>query len=122
MAIKAKIERKKQQIDAQGKILGRLSTEIALILRGKNKATFLPHIDAGDFVNVTNASKMKFSGKKLDQKVYKRHSGYIGGLKEVKMKDVFEKDAASVLKRSVSRMLPKNKLRKEMLKRLKITN
>lgn len=117
-----KIERKIHKIDATDKVLGRLSTEIALILRGKNKPTFQPHIDAGDIVEVSNASKIKFTGKKFDDKSFKHHTGYIGGLKETKLSDMWEKDPAQVLKRSVYYMLPKNRLRKSMLKRLKITN
>lgn len=116
-----KIERKTYQIDATGKILGRLATEVATLLRGKNVATFRPNVDAGANVEVTNASKIKFSGKKLEQKEYIWHTNYPGGLKRKKVKDVFAKDPAAVLKAAVLGMLPKNKLRPYMIKRLKVT-
>jgi len=114
-----KIERKIHKIDATDRPLGRLATEVAMVLRGKNKATFEPHIDAGDFVEVENCKKIKFTGKKLDQKEYIWHSNYPGGLKRRKARDVFEKDPGEVLKRAVIGMLPKNKLRDQMIKRLK---
>ena len=115
-----KIERKNHKIDAAGKSLGRLASEIAQFLRGKNKVNFMPNVDGGDFVNVENVAKVKITGKKLDQKVYHRHSGYPGGLKETKMRALFEKSPAEVLKKAVWNMLPKNKLRSEMIKRLNI--
>lgn len=113
-----KIERKTHKIDATGKAPGRLASEIAIMLRGKNKASYQPNVDAGDFVHVSNAKHMKFTGKKLEQKKYYHHSGYPGGLKEKKMKEVFENNPGEVLKKAVYNMLPKNKLRKEMIKRL----
>lgn len=116
------INRQTHKIDATGKILGRLSTEIAHILRGKNKVSFLPHIDGGDFVVISNASKIKTTGKKMEQKVYYHYSGYQGGLKEKKMGDVFEKNPSEVIKRTVWNMLPKNKLRSNMIKRLIVKN
>lgn len=116
------IDRQTHKIDATDKVLGRLASNIAIILRGKNKATFLPHVDGGDNVMVSNASKLKITGNKLDQKIYYHYSGYQGGLKEKKMGDVFEKNPGEVLKRAVWNMLPKNKLRTNMIKRLKITN
>jgi large subunit ribosomal protein L13 len=112
--------RKTHQIDATGKAVGRLATEIVTLLRGKNKPTFEPHVDAGDIVEVSNADKMTFSGKKLDQKEYIWHSNHPGGLKRRKVKEVFEKDPGEVVKRTVMGMLPKNKLRDPMIKRLKI--
>jgi large subunit ribosomal protein L13 len=115
-----KIERKTHQIDATGRPVGRLATEIATILRGKNKPTFQPHIDGGDFVEIINADKMKFTGKKLDQKEYIWHSNYPGGLKRRKVSEVFEKDPGDVIRRAVMGMLPKNKLRDLMIKRLKV--
>lgn len=115
-----KIERKIQTIDATGKSLGRLATEIAVILRGKNKATFDPARDEGNFVEVANCDKIKFTGKKLDQKEYKWHTTHPGGLKTKRVKDVFNKNPGEVLKRAVWGMLPKNKLRHQMIKRLKI--
>ena len=114
------IKRKTYTIDAQGKPLGRLAVEIAKILRGKHKADFDPSRDMGDVVVVKNIEKIKFTGKKLKQKVYFRHSGYIGGLKEIPLERLFEKNPKEVLRRAVWGMLPKNKLRKKMIKRLKI--
>ena len=116
-----KIERKTHQIDATGKVLGRLATQVAILLRGKNVPTFRPNIDAGANVEVINASKIKFSGKKLQQKEYIWHTNYPGGLKRRKVKDVFVLDPAAVLKTAVMGMLPKNKLRSRMIKRLKVT-
>jgi len=115
-----KIERKTHQIDATGKPLGRLATEIAMILRGKNKASFTPHIDGGDFVEVSNCDKIKFTGKKLDQKEYIWHTNYPGGLKRKKVRDVFAARPGKVLIVAVMGMLPKNKTRDQMIKRLKI--
>lgn len=106
-------------LDAKGKILGRLSCEIAILLRGKNKVSFAPNKDDGDFVVVVNADKMKVTGRKEEQKVYQNYSGYPGGLKTRKYKDVFAKNPVWVLKRAVRGMLPDNKLRKPMLSRLK---
>jgi len=116
------IKRNIHEMDATGKILGRLATEVAILLRGKNKANFQPHIDQGEHVIVNNASKIKVTGKKLDQKIYYHFSGYPGGLKKKKMGEVFSKNPADVLKRAVWNMLPKNKLRNNMIKRLKIMN
>lgn len=117
-----KIKRKTHKLDATDKVVGRLATEIALILRGKNKPEFEPHIDGGDIARVVNASKLKFTGKKLDQKKYYSYSGYPGGLKTNKMKDVFAKNPGEVLKKAVYKMLPKNKLQDKMIKRLVIEN
>ncbi len=113
-----KIERKIHKIDATGKAVGRLATQIALILRGKHKSDYTPHLDMGDIVEVSNVNKLKFSGKKLEQKKYYHHSGYPGGLKETVLADLFKKDPAEVLRRAVRKMLPANRLRKKMLKRL----
>lgn len=110
-----KIERKNHKIDAEGKVLGRLATEIVILLRGKNKPTFEPHIDNGDFVAIKNSDKIKITGKKMEQKTYYRHSGYPGGLKTKKLKDITKAEA---LKRAVWNMLPKNRLRNAMIKRL----
>ena len=112
---------KKQQtieIDATDRAPGRIATEVATILRGKNKPDFKPNVLSGDKVKVVNASKMKFTGKKMEQKEYIRHSGYPGGLKRMPMKKVFEKDPAEVLRKAVWNMLPKNKLRNEWMKKL----
>jgi large subunit ribosomal protein L13 len=113
-----KITRQKHTIDATDKVLGIISTEIATLLRGKNKVEFEPHLDCGDVVEVRNIDKLRFSGKKLDQKKYFSYSGYPGGLKEKKMGEVYEKNPAEVLQRAVREMLPPVKFRKEMLKRL----
>ena len=113
-----KIERKLHKLDATDKAIGRIGTEIALILRGKNKPEFERHIDCGDIVEVSNIDKLKFTGKKLEQKKYYHYSGYPGGLKEKKMSDILEKNPAEILERAVREMLPPVKFRKNMLKRL----
>lgn len=112
------MERNTHTIDAAGKILGRLATEIAVLLRGKNKPGFLHYKDTGDFVTVENIEKIIISGRKMEQKKYYHHSGYPGGLKEVFMKKVFEKNPSEVLRKAVLGMLPKNKLRPQQIKRL----
>ncbi len=117
-----KIERKVHKIDASGKILGRLATEISIKLRGKHKPDFAYSIDIGDFVQVSNAGKMKVSDKKLEQKKYHSYSGYPGGLKTAQMKKVFAANAGDTLRRAVFQMLPDNRLRKNMIKRLTISN
>lgn len=114
--------RKVHTIDATNKILGRLATKIALLLTGKGKTDYIPNIDMGEEVVVNNASKMKFSGNKLEQKIYYHHSGYPGGLKERKMKEIFTKDPSELLKKAVYNMLPKNKLRSGRMNRFKINN
>lgn len=116
----ANIIRKTHKIDATGKAPGRLACEIALLLKGKNKPSFLPNVDAGDFVIVSNAKFMKFTGKKFEQKEYYHYSGYPGGLKTKKAKDIFAQNPGEILKRAVFNMLPKNKNRKAMIKRLMI--
>jgi len=112
------IERKIHKIDATDKAIGRIASDIAIILRGKNKPEYLPHIDGGDIVEVTNIKKAKFSGKKLDQKKYFHYSGYPGGLKTRLMKNVMVKNPGDVLKRAVRDMLPPVRFRVAMLKRL----
>ncbi|MFA6254566.1 MAG: 50S ribosomal protein L13 [Patescibacteria group bacterium] len=119
---KLTVVRETYKIDATAKILGRLASEISILLRGKNKPTFQHHIEGGNNIIVINAAKIKTSGKKLNQKVYYHYSGYPGGLKIKKMNEVFSKNPSEVLKRAVWNMLPKNKLRAKMIKRLKITN
>ena len=114
------IERKWHLIDAEGKILGRLATEIADILRGKKKVIYTNHIDCGDFVVVTNASKVALTGKKLDQKMYFTFSGYPGGAKLTPYGKMMEKAPEKVLEAAVKGMLPKNKLADKQLKRLKV--
>ncbi len=112
------MERKTHKIDASKKIAGRLASEIAILLQGKNKASYEPHIDCGDIVEVTNVKDIKFSGKKLDTKVYYRTTGYPSGIRTKELKDLIVKDPADVLRRTIYNMLPKNKLRNNMLKRL----
>ena len=116
----SEVQRKWHLIDAEGKTLGRLSTEIAKLLRGKHKVTFTPHVDGGDYVVVINADKIEVTGKKRDNKVYRHHTGYIGGLKEINFKKLQEKKPEEIIRLSVSGMLPKNKLRAPMMKRLRI--
>lgn len=114
------MERTTYTIDATDRILGRLATEIATLLRGKHKEDFVPNKDAGDFVVVKNFSKIKITGKKMEQKKYYRHSGYPGGLKEIVLSQLFKKDPVQVLRGAVWGMMPKNRLRKEQIKRLKV--
>lgn len=114
------MERKTHIIDATNKVLGRLATEIAVLLRGKNKPDFVPNKDIGGFVVVKNFNKIKLTGKKLDKKIYYHHTGYLGGLKGISLKKLFEKNPTQVLKKAVFGMLPKNKLRAKQIKRLKI--
>jgi len=113
-----KIERKHIKIDAADKSVGRLATRIALVLRGKDKPEYTPNIDSGDIVEVSNIAKLKFTGKKLEQKKYFRYSGYPGGLKTVKMRDLMQNKPADILVRAVREMLPPNRLRNGMMKRL----
>lgn len=116
------ITREHQTIDATDKAPGRLASEIAALLIGKTKVNYMPNMDMGDFVRVTNASKMKITGNKMNQKLYRHHSGYPGGLKEKLMKTLWAENPSKVLEAAVSRMLPKNKLRTDRLKRLTIEN
>lgn len=116
----AEVTRKWYIVDAEGKTLGRLSTEIANILRGKHKVTYTPHVDGGDFVVVVNAEKVAVTGKKLDQKIYRHHTGYIGNMKETPLRRMLQEKPEEVLKASVNGMLPKSKLRAPMMKRLKV--
>ena len=112
------IERKWYVVDAEGQTLGRLASEIAKVLRGKNKPTYTPHIDTGDYVIVVNAEKIKVTGKKLDQKVYYHHSDYVGGMKETSLKDMLAKKPEQVIELAVKGMLPKGPLGREMYKKL----
>jgi len=114
------MKNKTHSIDATGKVLGRLASEIAVLLRGKHKPSFVPYKDMGDFVVVKNVAKLRFTGKKMEKKKYYRHSGYLGGLKEIPLKKIFEKTPTKVLKMAVFGMLPKNKLRAGQIKRLKV--
>ncbi len=107
-------------IDADGKVLGRLAVQIARVLSGKNKESFTPHIDNGDCVVVINASKIRFTGNKLSEKVYTRYSGYPSGLKKFTLGELFKKKPQEVIRRAVKGMLPKNKLGSRMITRLKV--
>ena len=106
-------------IDAAGKSSGRLATQIVILLRGKHKPDFVPYKDTGDFVVVKNVEKMKFTGKKLKKKKYYRHTGYLGGLKTTPLKKLLHENPGEILRRAVWGMLPKNKLRAKMIKKLK---
>ncbi|OQX00708.1 50S ribosomal protein L13 [Candidatus Parcubacteria bacterium A4] len=106
-------------IDAADKILGRLATHIAVLLRGKNKRGFMPNFDMGDFVDIKNVDKIKFSGDKINQKGYFRHSGYLGSEKHIPLKELFSDDPKEVLRLAVIGMLPKNKLKAKQIKRLR---
>ena len=118
MASPATIERKWYVVDATGYTLGRLASEVAKVLRGKNKAIFTPHIDTGDYVIVVNANKIKVTGKKLDQKIYYHHSEYVGGLKETTLREMMAKKPGKVVELAVKGMLPKGPLGRQMYKKL----
>ncbi len=118
MASPATIDRKWYVVDATGYTLGRLASEVAKVLRGKNKAIFTPHVDTGDYVIVVNADKVKVTGKKLDQKVYYRHSGYVGGIKETTLKEMLNKHPERVIEYAVKGMLPKGPLGRQMYTKL----
>jgi large subunit ribosomal protein L13 len=118
IAKKAEIERKWYVVDAEGKTLGRVASQVAAVLRGKNKAIYTPFIDTGDYVIIVNAEKINVTGKKLQDKLYRRHSEYTGGFKEITLKEMLDKKPEEVLKHAVKGMLPKNALGKDMLKKL----
>ena len=118
MASPATIERKWYVVDATGYTLGRLASEVAKVLRGKNKPIYTPHIDTGDYVIIVNADKVKVTGKKLDQKIYYRHSDYVGGMKEMTLKEKLDKKPESVIELAVKGMLPKGPLGRTMYKKL----
>ena len=120
MASPATIERKWYVIDAEGQTLGRLSSEIAKILRGKNKPTYTPFIDTGDNVIVVNAEKVKVTGKKLEQKIYYKHSDYPGGMRETTLKEMLEKKPTDVITLAVKGMLPKGPLGRTMIEKLHV--
>ena len=120
MASPATIDRKWYVVDAEGKTLGRLASEVAKVLRGKNKAIFTPHIDTGDYVIVVNAEKIKVTGKKLDQKIYYNHSDYVGGMRETTLREMMAKKPADVIKLAVKGMLPKGPLGRQMLDKLTV--
>ena len=118
MASPATIERKWYVVDATDMTLGRLASEVAKVLRGKNKPTFTPHIDTGDYVIVVNAEKVKVTGKKLDQKIYYHHSDYVGGMKETTLREMLAKKPEKVVELAVKGMLPKGPLGREMYMKL----
>ena len=120
MANPDKIERKWYVVDAEGQTLGRLSSEIAKVLRGKNKPVFTPHIDTGDYVIVVNAEKIKVTGKKMEQKIYYNHSDYVGGMKETTLKEMMDKKPERVIELAVKGMLPKGPLGRTMIKKLHV--
>jgi len=114
------IEKKWFIVNAENKVLGRLASQIALRLRGKHKPIFTPHADTGDFVVVVNAEKVAMTGSKWDNKFYYRHSGYVGGLKQISAKKLLEEKPTEIIRMAVKRMLPKNSLGRRQLKKLKI--
>lgn len=118
MASPATIDRKWYVVDAEGQTLGRLASEVAKVLRGKNKPIFTPHIDTGDYVIIVNADKVAVTGKKLEQKIYYHHSDYVGGMKETTLKDMLAKKPEKVVELAVKGMLPKGPLGREMYKKL----
>ena len=120
MANPAKIEKKWYVVDATGYTLGRLASEVAKILRGKNKPEFTPHVDTGDFVIITNAANVKVTGKKLDQKVYYHHSDYVGGMKETTLREMLAKKPEKVVELAVKGMLPKGPLGRQMMTKLHV--
>ena len=120
MASQSTIERQWYVVDATGHTLGRLASEIAKVLRGKNKPTYTPHIDTGDYVIVVNADKIQVTGKKMDQKVYYNHSDYVGGMKETTLREKMNKKPEDVIYLAVKGMLPKGPLGREMIKKLHV--
>ena len=120
MASPSTVERKWYVVDAEGKTLGRLASEVANVLRGKNKPTYTPHIDTGDYVIVVNAEKIQVTGKKLDQKIYYHHSEYVGGMKEATLREMMQKKPEFVITHAVKGMLPKGPLGRQMLKKLHV--
>ena len=120
MANPAKVERKWYVVDATGYTLGRLASEVAKVLRGKNKPIFTPHIDPGDYVIIVNAEKIKETGKKLDQKIYYHHSDYVGGMKETTLREMLAKKPEKVVELAVKGMLPKGPLGREMFTKLHV--
>jgi large subunit ribosomal protein L13 len=120
MASPATIERKWYVVDASGYTLGRLASEVAKVLRGKNKPIFTPHIDTGDYVIIVNADKVKVTGRKLDQKIYYHHSEYVGGMKETTLREMMAKKPAKVVELAVKGMLPKGPLGRQMYTKLHV--
>lgn len=119
-AKKDEVEKKWVLVDAKDKVLGRLAADVASILRGKTKPTYTPHTDVGDFVVVINADQVRLTGRKLEQKTYYRHSGYVGGIKSRTARQVMEKNPEEIIRHAVKGMLPKNSLGRSMFKKLKV--
>lgn len=119
-AKKEDLEHKWYLVNAEGKVLGRLSTELAKILKGKNKPTYTPHLDTGDFVIVVNAGKITLTGKKMKDKIYYHHTGYPGGIKEMNAEKLLARKPTEMIRMAVRGMLPKNSLGRQMLRKLKI--
>jgi large subunit ribosomal protein L13 len=120
MARPLEVERKWYVVDAEGKHLGRLATEIVRVLRGKNKPQYTPHVDVGDFVVVVNADRVAVTGRKAEQRVYRRHSGYPGGMKEISYEQMLARKPTEVLRKAVYGMMPKTRLARKQFKKLKI--
>jgi large subunit ribosomal protein L13 len=116
----AEVDRKWHVIDADGKVVGRLASRVASILRGKDKPIFTPHVDTGDYVVIVNADKVRFTGKKLEQKAYYHHSGFIGGIKKETAKDIMNETPERIILSAVRGMLPKNRLGRQLFKKLKV--
>jgi large subunit ribosomal protein L13 len=119
-AKKGEMERRWYVVDAKDAVLGRLAAKIATYLRGKNKPVFTPNVDTGDFIIVINADKIRLTGRKLDNKIYYHHTGYIGGIKAQTAKSLLDKSPEKIIEKAVWGMLPKNTLGKQMLKKLKV--
>lgn len=120
MAKPAEVERKWYVVDATDMVLGRLASQVAMVLRGKNKPTFTPNVDTGDYVIIINADKVRLTGKKLEKKYYRYHTGYIGGLKEVQYKKFMAEKPEFVVYKAVKGMLPKNAIGRTMIKKLHV--
>ena len=120
MARPLEVERKWYVVDAEGKHLGRLATEIVRVLRGKNKPQYTPHVDVGDFVVVVNADRVSVTGRKAEQRVYRRHSGYPGGMKETSYEQMLTRKPTEILRKAVYGMMPKTRLARKQFKKLKI--
>lgn len=120
MAKPAEVERKWYVVDATDMVLGRLASQVAMVLRGKNNPTFTPNVDTGDYVIITNADKVRLTGKKLEKKYYRYHTGYIGGLKEVQYKKLMAEKPEFVVYKAVKGMLPKNAIGRTMIKKLHV--
>ncbi len=120
MAKAEAVDRKWYVIDAEGMVLGRLASQVAMILRGKNKPTYTPNVDTGDYVIIVNCDKVILTGKKLEQKLYRYHTGYIGGLKEIQYKTLMATKPEFVVREAVKGMLPKNSLGRDMIEKLHV--